>query len=81
MAKHESASYRFTVKEGNPSASGNDDAPLSLMLEPTNSELSFLRSGILSLHLSPGTTIEEAQALAKQLNRAIPSIGFTPSGS
>lgn len=77
MATHESASYRFTVKEGQATAPGNDDAPLSLMLEPMDGDLSFLRSGFMTLRLKPGTSMEEAQELSRRLNRSITSVAFT----
>lgn len=77
MANTQSANYRFTVKEGAPSADGSDDAPISLMLEPMDGELSILSAGFLSLRVAPGTSMDEAQELSKLLNRKISSVSFT----
>jgi hypothetical protein len=72
-----SAKYRFTVKEGQASTSGKDDAPISLMLEPMDGELDILKSGFMSLRLAVGTTLSQAHDLEKELNSVIAEIGFT----
>lgn len=77
MANTQFANYRFTVKEGEPSATGRNDAPISLMLEPMKGELSILSAGFLSLHIAPGTTMDEAQDLSRRLNGKISSVSFT----
>ncbi|MFI3155240.1 MAG: hypothetical protein QX199_03700 [Methylococcaceae bacterium] len=77
MPNTQNAKYRFTVKEGQPSASGRDDAPISLMLEPTDGELDILKPGFMSLRLVSGTTMSEAHDLEKKLNLIVTSIGFT----
>ena len=77
MSSTETATYRFTVKEGEPSASGKDDAPVSLMLEPTTGDLSILKDGFLSLRLPEGTKIERGHEIAKYLNANVAAISFT----
>ena len=77
MSNTETASYRFTVKEGAPSVSGSDDAPVWLMLEPSVGDLAILKSGFLSLRLQPGTKIERGQEIAKYLNTNISGVSFT----
>jgi len=77
MANTRSAEYRFTVKEGEASASGRPDAPVSLLLEPTNGELAILSGGFMSLRLAPGTTVDEAQQLSKLLEEKIAAVSFT----
>lgn len=77
MPSTQDAKYRFTVKEGEASASGKDDAPISLMLEPTDGELDALKPGFMSLRLKAGTTLGDAHDLEKLLNSAVFSIGFT----
>ncbi|NOT86550.1 MAG: hypothetical protein HOP03_00035 [Lysobacter sp.] len=77
MASTQNAKYRFTVKEGQPTASGKDDAPISLMLEPTEGELDILEPGFMSLHLASGTSMSEAHDLEKKLNLIIKSVSFT----
>jgi hypothetical protein len=77
MPSTQNSKYRFTVKEGQPSASGKDDAPISLMLEPMDGELDVLKPGFLSIHLASGTTMSAAHELEKRLNSIVTSIGFT----
>lgn len=71
------AVYRFTVKEGQASPSGADNAPISLMLESMEGELPALSDGFLSLHLKPGTTMAEAHELERQLNRIVVKVSHT----
>lgn len=77
MPNTQDAKYRFTVKEGQSSASGKSDAPISLMLEPTEGELEILKPGFMSIRLAPGITLSEAHELEKTLNSKVFSIGFT----
>lgn len=77
MASTQHAKYRFTVKEDQPTASGRDDAPISLMLEPTEGELDILEPGFISLRLASGTTMSEAHDLEEKLNLIVTSISFT----
>lgn len=77
MSNTQNAKYRFTVKEGKASASGRDDAQVSLMLEPTEGELDVLKPGFMSLRLASGTTLREAYDLERNLNLIVTSIGFT----
>lgn len=77
MAKTETATYRFTVKEGQPSVSGARGAPVWLMLEPTSGELGVLRGGFLSLRMPASTDISRAQQVAAFLNDNIEGVSFT----
>ena len=77
MSNTQNAKYKFTVKEGQASASGRDDAPVSLMLEPMEGELDILEAGFMSLRLASGTTLSEAHDLEKKLNSIVTSVGFT----
>jgi hypothetical protein len=77
MSKTETAAYRFTVKEGQASARGKNDAPVWLMLEPTSGDLSVLRSGFLALRLAPGADIAKGQEVARFLNENIKGVSFT----
>lgn len=77
MANTQSAKYRFTVKEGEASASGRDDAPIFFMLEPMTGALNILDGGFMSLQLAPGTTMAEAKEISNLLNKKISTVGFT----
>ena len=77
MANTETASYVFTVKEGSPSLSGADDAPVWLMLEPSNGDLAILKGGFLSFRLPTGTKIERGQEIARYLNSNVAGVSFT----
>ncbi|MCL1526843.1 hypothetical protein ACD582_10010 [Xanthomonas nasturtii] len=77
MASTQNAKYRFTVKEGQPSISGRDDATISLMIEPTEDELDILEPGFMSLRLASGTAMSEAHDLEKKMNLIVTSISFT----
>jgi hypothetical protein len=78
MATTEDAKYRFTVKEGQASASGKDDAPTSLMLELSDGKgLSILQDGFLLLRLRPGTSVAEAQEIARYLQDRVTAVSHT----
>lgn len=77
MNKVDKGVYVFEVKEGQPSASGRDDAPVSLYCRPTTSELTIVGSGFLSITLRPGTTVQRAADVAQYLAEHIESISFT----
>ena len=78
MSSTEYADYKFTVKEGEPSRSGADDAPTWLMCEPMTKELSAVGNrGFLSLRLREGTTVVEAQKIARYLAEHVTGIGHT----
>jgi hypothetical protein len=78
MSTTDAAEYKFTVKEGEASATGKDDAPLSLMCEPTSKELDIVGNhGFLSIRLAKGTTYEEAQSFAKILQKKVSGISYT----
>lgn len=77
MSKTEIADYKFTVKEGEPSRTGADDAPVWLMCEPMTKELGILGRGFLHLRLRHGTTYAEAQDVARYLQQHVTGIGYT----
>lgn len=77
MANTQTAEYRFTVKEGEASASGREDAPISLMLEPMTGELRILSTGFMSLRLCKDTSLDQAQEIAELLNTKIAGVSFT----
>ena len=78
MANVDVAQYKFTVKEGQPSQSGADDAPAWLMCEPMASELSIVGDeGFLSFRLPDGTTVDQAQVIAHYLQRHIVGVQYT----
>ena len=78
MSPTEIADYKFTVKEGEPSTSGADDAPTWLMCEPISRELSIVgNAAFLSIRLVDGTTVAQAQAIAAYLQQHVEGIGYT----
>lgn len=78
MASTEVADYKFTVKEGAPSKSGADDAPVWLMCEPLSSELSIVGDGgYLGIRLRPGTAVTQARDIANYLRAHIVGISHT----
>lgn len=78
MSSTEYADYKFTVKEGEPSKTGSDDAPTWLMREPMTRELSAVGDrGFLSLRLREGTTVAQAQEIARYLQKHVTGIGHT----
>jgi len=77
MSNTEFADYRFTVREGAPSASGRNDAPVWIALEPMTKELDILGKGFLFLRLNPGADIQQAQDTARYLNANIAAVGYT----
>lgn len=76
MADSEIADYKFIVKEGNPTYNG---APW-LACEPENHELSIVGDGSLGLRLREGTTLEQAQELARLLQQRVAGLKYTPAG-
>ncbi len=77
MTNTEVKSYVFTVKEGAPSKSGADDAPVWLMLEPSEQQLQIVGNGFLSMRLMPGANVKQAKVVAGFLNSNISGVGFT----
>ena len=71
------AEYKFTVKEGQPSQAGCEDATW-LMCEPMKSELSIVGDrGFLSLRLADGTTVDHAKEIARYLQKHVVGIQYT----
>ncbi|PVE25966.1 hypothetical protein DC522_01635 [Microvirga sp. KLBC 81] len=71
-ARTEHGEYKAIVKEheyGHP----------FLVLEPTGETIPMLGDGLLSLRLREGTTIEEAEILARTLNRHLKGASITLS--
>jgi len=78
MSTTEIADYKFVVKEGQPSKSGADDAPLWLLCEPMTHELSIVGdNGFLGIKLKNVSNYQEAQQLAKILNEKVSHISYT----
>lgn len=77
MSVPETAEYKFTVKEGSPSVSGANDAPVWLALEPLRKELSIVGHGLLSLCLVEGATVQQATEIAHYLNANIKGVSHT----
>jgi hypothetical protein len=78
MSTTETADYKFTVKEGQASKSGADDAPTSLMCEPRTRDLSIVGDkGFLSFKLRPDIRVEEAHEISKYLQDRIIGVSFT----
>jgi hypothetical protein len=74
----EIADYKFVVKEGEPSRSGADDAPLSIFCEPITRELSIVgNKGFLSIRLKNVSSYREAQQFAAMLNEKVSHISYT----
>lgn len=73
----ERSRFKFTIKEGSPSRSGADDAPVWLMAEPDEPGLSILEDGVLGFDLPPGTKMDKAKEIAKFLNANIHGLSFT----
>jgi len=62
---------RFTVKE-------DAEGQPFLMAEPVGSmPLPILEGGFLSIGLKPGTSLQDAQALARSLNDKVSSLAYT----
>lgn len=76
MPQVEITTYTFIVKEGQASASGVDDAPLSIALEAETPDLNVLAGGSLQILLSTGTTLEQAQDLARLLRRHAKAVKY-----
>jgi hypothetical protein len=75
MTREDLGIYKFTVKEGNPSAVGAGDAPVWLKCEPMESELSFVDDrGFLSILLPNGTSLQEGHAIARYLEDHVTAI-------
>ncbi len=77
MTTTERADYKFAVKEGSPTKSGADDAPVFLACEPRTKQLSIVGKGTLTLCLRPGTTVLKAQQIARYLQQHITHVAYT----
>jgi hypothetical protein len=77
ISNTEHAKYKFTVKEGSY-LSEHGNAPLSLLCEPLDRELSIVgNNGFLSIKLKHYLEYEDARQLASTLNEMIESISYT----
>ncbi|MFL1492103.1 hypothetical protein [Pseudomonas antarctica] len=66
-----SAVYQYIVRELAPNEHAPDEAPVSIVCEPLNATASPPAQGRIILHLEKGTTLEEAQAIAKTLQTKV----------
>ena len=64
------STYRFTVKED------NEGGPW-IAFEPSGTQLAVLAGGFLGFKLNAGTTIADAQEIARILNAKISSVSYT----
>lgn len=71
MAKTQRAAYRATVKE----RSGGE--PPFLMFEPMGENMPLLENAFVTLDLRPGTTLEQAQELARHFHTHVEGLSFT----
>ncbi len=70
MLKTEIAEYTFTAEEG--------EFDPYIMCEPHSGQSSFLDSdGFLTIQLFPGTSVEQAQEIARYLRDNVSGIGVT----
>jgi len=70
MLKTEIAEYTFTAEEG--------ELDPYIMCEPQSGQSSFLGSdGFLTIQLFPGTSVEQAQDIARYLRDNVSGIGVT----
>jgi len=60
--------YRFVVKEA--------DGVICIVLEPQGSNLTILESGSLGLDMRLGTTVEDAERFARELNRLVRGVTY-----
>lgn len=77
MATTDNADYKFTVKEGEASREGADDAPVWLACEPVNKELDIVGDGHLFIRLRRDIRVHEAQEIARYLQDRIIGISHT----
>jgi hypothetical protein len=75
MATTDTADYKFTVKEGEASKEGADDAPVWLMCEPMKKELNCVGDGYLAIRLRRDIRVREAEEIARYLQDCV--IGFS----
>lgn len=75
MATTDTADYKFTVKEGEASKDGADDAPVWLMCEPIRTELNCVGNGYLAIRLRRDIRLGEAKEIARYLQDRV--IGFS----
>jgi hypothetical protein len=69
--------YATSTMEGRFTVKGGDEGQLSLALEPYGESLPILGDGWLWLSLADGTSMEQAQDLARQLNRTVKRVAYT----
>lgn len=78
MSKTDFADYKYTIKEGQPSQDGKDDAPIWLMCEPMENELEIVGDhGFLGIHLNRDIKMDEAREIARLLNSKVMGISHT----
>jgi hypothetical protein len=62
------APYRFVAR-------GDADA-MCIVLRPVHGDLPILEDGMLGLDLRPGTTMDEAEAFRRELNRLVAGVTY-----
>ncbi|MGR3890020.1 hypothetical protein [Pseudomonas sp. 1152_12] len=71
MTQPLSAVYQYIVRELAPTEHAPDEAPVSIICQPLHATASSPAQGRITLHLERGTTLEEAQAIAKTLQTKV----------
>jgi len=71
QATTEREEYQFTVKES------GEGTPW-IMLEPSHQSLKSLGNSFLGLDLNEGSTLQQAEEVARYLNQNIVSLAHTP---
>jgi hypothetical protein len=60
--------YRFVVREA--------DGRICVALEPVSADIALLENGALGLDLRPGTTRDDAERFARDLNRFVSGVTY-----
>ena len=71
MSQPISAVYQYIVRELAPTEHALDEAPISIVCEPVKVPGGSSAHGRIIMHLETGTTLEEAQAIAKTLQTKV----------
>lgn len=80
MPKPDVGRYVFEVKDGNVDDQGRHIGNESAWIycQPTESELSIVGKGYLSIHVKPGTPEESVWKLARELRELGVTLKYTP---
>lgn len=66
-----SAVYKYIVRELSPAEQHSEEAPITIVCEPSGSSLSEGGRAVTSMRLFPGTTPDEANAIAATLQAKV----------